>query len=930
MNESAATAILPTFLKTFGRSTAGLALVVALAATAAASGLWTMAPKTRTALDWALYDFWTAGHASMPADPSIVLVTRDAASDARFGEGSLDRAVFARLLTAISRAGAEAIGLDVVLDRSKPPVRGGASSDAILIEATRAAGRVVYPLRVSVARAPNPVDGGERLIHAGWPILSPGASGHLLRVELSGDPWPALGRDALAIGHDLDSADPDGVVRRMRVVVRHGDRAIPAFGLALAASFLDVAPQNFVVHKDGVTLRNVTRADGGTRHITIPADRDGQILIGPPAVFPSHSMMQVWNAINRGDSDVLREWFADRLVLILSDRHESNPEEPVSVAHARALNTMLSQAWIRETSPLAVIVITVVLSWAGAWLFLSVRPSVGPAVAGAAGVAYFIAAPAALWMGHVVLPVVLPLSTLLLAGGSAVLWTRAAAGREIAALHDRMSGIQRELAGARDQLIARESLVEGLEEDMEAARAAVTRSAGEQVELTRAADTLRGQLAEAASQEAATRRTLEKLERELAAVRTVAVQPVLNTAELEELAAECRRFGVLTQDEGLLRAFRDLKKAARSSLSVLLLGEPGTGKELFARAVHALSARTTRPFVAINMAAIAPDLVESELFGHARGSFTGAMNDRLGYFQQAHGGTLFLDEIGDLRPDFQAKLLRVLQEHTFHRVGDPKPISIDVRIVAATNRDLDRGVAEGWFREDLYFRLKGFVMHLPPLRERPHDILLLPDWFVRRAGAALRKSVQVSREGAEALQRHRWKGNVRELQQSLDRAVALCEGPAITEADLGLDAGPARGSSTTGASTPGMDVTGDLAVLRCLREHAFDMQATARSLGWDRSTVTQRLKGLCFRALVEAKGDFSEAALSLAGKTAFARTVAMKLRDYHDHLIKTIQVYPSAEDAVAACKKRFKNLPDRHFKSVEALVQQYFNRKSFK
>ena len=922
MHASTATAACFTVFRTFLRSTAGLALVLALSATIAASGLWTLAHKTRTALDWALYDLWTAGHASMPADPSIVLVTRDAASDARFGEGPLDRAVFARLLTALSRAGAETIGLDVVLDRSKPPVRGGASSDAILIEATRAAGRVVYPLRVTAAHAPTPPNGGQRLIHAGWPILSRGAPRDLLAVAFSGDPWPALGRDALAIGHDLDSADPDGVIRRTRLVVRHDDRAIPAFALAMAASFLDVAPQNLLVHRDGITLRDVTRANGGPGQMTIPADRHGQMLIGPPAVFPSRSMIQVWDAINRGDSDVLREWFADKIVLILSDRQESSPEEPVSVAHARALNTILSQAWTYQSPPLAVLAITVGLSWAGAWLLLSVRPSVGPAVAGAAGLAYLIAVAAALWIGHAVLPVVLPVSALVLAGGGAVLWTRAAAGREIAALHDRMSGIQRELAGARDQLVARESLVEGLEEDMEAARAAVTRSAGERVELTRAAEALRCQLAEATSQEAATRRTLEQLERELAAVRTVAVHPSLKSAELEGLAAECRRFGILTQDERLLRAFRDLKKAAGSSLSILLLGEPGTGKELFARAVHALSPRSTRPFVAINMAAIAPDLVDSELFGHARGSFTGASNDRLGYFQQAHGGTLFLDEIGDLRPDHQAKLLRVLQERTFHRVGDPKAISIDVRIVAATNRDLDRGVAEGWFREDLYFRLKGFVMRLPPLSERQQDVLLLADDFLRRSGAALRKSVQLSREAAGALQRHRWKGNVRELQQCLDRAAALCEGPAITEADLGLGSRLPE----AGAPGPGMDVTGDVAVLRCLREHGFDMQATARTLGWDRSTVTQRLKGLCFRALVEAKGDYSAAALSLAGKTAFARTVEMKLRDYHDHLIKTIQAYPSAEEAIVACKKRFKNLPDRHFTSVEALVQHYFGR----
>ncbi len=387
--------------------------------------------------------------------------------------------------------------------------------------------------------------------------------------------------------------------------------------------------------------------------------------------------------------------------------------------------------------------------------------------------------------------------------------------------------------------------------------------------------------------------------------------------------------GIISRDATIFSLFRDLKKGARSPISVLVMGEPGTGKELFARAVHRLSPRADRPFVPVNMAAISPELFESELFGHVRGSFTGALADRKGYFEQAHLGTIFLDEIGDLRLDHQGKLLRVLQNKTFHRVGDTKLTTIDVRVVAATNKDLQRGVVEGWFREDLYFRLKGMVLRLPPLRDRRQDIPALAEQSMRDAAAQVgRKKVALSQEALAALQGHAWQGNIRELQHCLEQAVALAEGPVITKADLRL-ASPAQAApvrATSGESST-IDATGDMAVIACLRQHEFDMQATAHALGWDRSTVTQRLKGMSFRALVAAGGDQSKAALALAGDPMLVRTVEWKLREYYEHLIKTIQEFKSPEEAITACKKRFKNLPDRHFHSVEVLINHYFDRK---
>jgi transcriptional regulator with GAF, ATPase, and Fis domain len=318
------------------------------------------------------------------------------------------------------------------------------------------------------------------------------------------------------------------------------------------------------------------------------------------------------------------------------------------------------------------------------------------------------------------------------------------------------------------------------------------------------------------------------------------------------------------------------------------------------------------------MAAIVPELFESELFGHVRGAFTGAVSERRGYFEQADRGTIFLDEVGELRADQQSKLLRVLQEKVFHKVGAARPTTVDVRVVAASNRDLERGVAEGWFREDLWFRLKGVVLRLPPLRARPDDIPLLASRIVSEAAAELgRPDMTLSEDAASALKAHPWPGNVRELQNVLRQAVALAGGAMLKRDDLRLPAAERRPADVGGDG-------GDAVVLACLRRHGFDMQATAHELGWDRSTVTQRLKGLGFRALVDAGGDRHRAALELGGDPALARTVELKLREYHDHLMRSVAGFDTAEAAIAACRRRFKNLPERHFRSLETLVRQTF------
>ena len=273
------------------------------------------------------------------------------------------------------------------------------------------------------------------------------------------------------------------------------------------------------------------------------------------------------------------------------------------------------------------------------------------------------------------------------------------------------------------------------------------------------------------------RRALEKraLEREVVFLRS-------------ELARRDDLYEMIGQSAEMRRLHGLVAQVARTTATVLITGESGTGKELLARAIHRQGPRRDRPFVAVNPAAIADSLMETELFGHERGAFTGAYQRKLGRFELAQGGTLFLDEIGALRPEMQAKLLRVLQEREIERVGGTHTVKLDLRIIAATNTDLKQAVAVQTFREDLYYRLNVLQITMPPLRDRRDDIGALADHFVRRYRQQFGKQiVGVAPDALEALADYSWPGNVRELQNVIERCVALADGPLIRLSDLPLE-----------------------------------------------------------------------------------------------------------------------------------------------
>ncbi|MCX8051190.1 MAG: sigma-54 dependent transcriptional regulator [Chlorobi bacterium] len=256
---------------------------------------------------------------------------------------------------------------------------------------------------------------------------------------------------------------------------------------------------------------------------------------------------------------------------------------------------------------------------------------------------------------------------------------------------------------------------------------------------------------------------------------------------LEEELARYTTSNIIGSSEALRKALEIAAIVARSpDTTALILGESGTGKEVIARFIHQQSARAKGPFITVNCGAIPRELAESELFGYERGAFTGATDKvRQGRFEQAHRGTILLDEVGELSPEMQVKLLRVLQERKFYRLGGSKEISVDVRVIAATNRDLEKLVEEGKFREDLYYRLNVATIYLPPLRERKEDIPLLAAAFIKEFNAKFGKAIEgFEPQAAELLQQYHWKGNVRELRNVIERAVLLSNGPVITREQL--------------------------------------------------------------------------------------------------------------------------------------------------
>jgi two-component system, NtrC family, response regulator AtoC len=329
-----------------------------------------------------------------------------------------------------------------------------------------------------------------------------------------------------------------------------------------------------------------------------------------------------------------------------------------------------------------------------------------------------------------------------------------------------------------------------------------------------------------------------------------------NTSLHQQLDSKFRTDNVIGRSEAMRKVLEDIQQVAPSQSTVLLQGESGTGKELIAKTIHQLSSRARQPMVTVHPAALNPTLLESELFGHEKGAFTGAHERRVGRFELAQGGTLFLDEIGEIDPSTQVKLLRFLGERSFERVGSNRTLSADVRVIAATNKNLEELVKAGTFREDLFFRLRTVVLWLPPLRERPEDIPLLAQSFLKEFAEANNKPVtSYTREVLDLLLSYRWPGNVRELRTAIEHAVVFSRTDKITPRDLPtwVRNAPDPGGLTQREILKRNDLTVEEAekelILLALKETGGNKTQAAKKLGMSRRNLHRKLREYNFEGV---------------------------------------------------------------------------------
>ena len=817
---------------------------------------------------------WQLSHlSSPPIASSIVLVRAEEKSTALCGEGRWNLNALEATFLALHQAGASVIASMIDVSVPIPSECGGLSGLVHLAEVTKHVGSVVYPDSVP----------------------------------------PALAQAAIRTGALGLVSDDDGMVSGFTFNWSSLNSLSRPFGAAVAglASTSERAP-----------------VIDAFLYVTGMMPKKGE------ALFPTYPFTDVWSLVQAGEREKMVRLFHRKIVFLYSgssmSQALSTPREskvPVALLHAKLANAVLSNSWV-STSPFVVaFLVTVSLGWLLAVpmfreLSLNGFGLIGLAIALVAGFFLFLGFQ---WSW------IWPLFSMALGVGMTIIglgvWrflqSRTTVQEQIAQGEQQLMQLEYEFAGKQNH-------VRQLEEQLYDAQHQTNQSVTVIEELQVSQNTARFKLERYQDAMQETRRKMDRLQEELHELRQhVPASPAdfyseALTVDRQEVIQECEAFKIVTRDQAVLGLFQNLKKAAVTQVPILILGETGTGKEVFAKAAHALSPRQQGPFISVNMAAIRSELFEGELFGHVKGAFTGAVG-RTGFLESAHGGTLFLDEVGDLPLDLQAKLLRFLEDGGFHRVGQSCVTHVDARIIAATNRDLQHEVQAGRYREDLYYRLRGMVLTLPPLRLRSRaDHVLLAQSFLQQCAHVQHRTDLAFTQGAlDAIVAHQWPGNIRELRQTISQAVALANGPVITEADLNL-APPSTSVVGENWAKDDLGRREDAMVLDCLRRHKFEMQATAATLGWDRGTVTQRLKGLGFQALMEYQGNINAAAHALAGEERFVRVVEGRLREYANNLVPPSKHYRSVEEAIADCRKRFRNLPERHFPAVEQLIHARF------
>jgi len=821
-----------------------------------------------------------AARGPVEADSNIAIIYIDDLALRSLG-WPVRRNFHALMIAALHELRARAIGVDVIFEDPRPEYP---EYDALLASIARSAGNVVLPIYfdrlVNSSAEADRADGSALTV-----VGSAGLAGRGAHF-----PYPALREAVPSTGHaHIDAGE------HVPLLVEYKRELIPAFALELLRMYLD---GKVMLDRDRVTVH------GEARDLAFAADDYTVDLFhpGPLSSYRAYPFLEVIRSY-----DALR---ADRqpgfpvsllegkvvLVGVIAEGRSQFVNTPVDPAlpsillHAAFIDNALQGRFLRSVPSVAVALIAFGAGVLSAFALLR-RWRRAVLLALACGLIVTVASFLLFGAAALKLPLVVPLFSIILASGGASVIQRQAERRRVRALEHE-----------REEILA-------TLHDREAKLAVLERSLASRTgqDLPQRADEL-----------------MEELQRTRAEIRSLSLQAedMEPYTEGEEKLAGLRAEldDLVYARGGKMQSVVELvEKIASNTSPVLILGESGTGKELIARAIHRRSDRHAGPFVAVNCGALAESLLESELFGHERGAFTGAVKERIGRFELADGGTIFLDEIGEVSEAFQVKLLRVLQHGEFERVGGSATRTVDVRVLAATNKDLKDAVRARRFREDLYYRLNVLTVELPPLRERQGDIAVLVEHFLGRQGGSL----QISKSVMEALLNYSWPGNVRELESTLTRAVLLARADRrslISARDLGAEI-----AAEVREKTPLEEQVLELVRARKFLRSAVSESAAALG-GLNRGTVAEYLRGEFFRAFCDHRYELEPAvrSLSLSLENPVNDRVRKRLIEYLSNLAEAIDPARPWEEARAGIRPKLKNLPQRYHSLAEQIAEGYF------
>lgn len=819
------------------------------------------------------------------ADTNVVILYFDNDDISSLGGFPLKRNIYALLIDVLMKSNAKVIAFDMLF--SEPNLE-YPEHDELLAAKAASSGRVVcssYFGRIDTKEISSPTLGTDP-----FPAL-----GRLRRPVLFGAqfqlPYRELLQSAAGIGH-LNTTD--GLPSELPLLFDINGRTVPAFGLEVLRVYAGVDRSKVRLDDDAVSLSS------GVGAITIPMNRDGTTSLnfpGPLSSFRHYSCVEVLRSFSSDTTSLSALQGKIVFVSVIGVGRGNfvptpfDTQFPAVGLHATLIDNALEHRFQTRVSPaIGALLIPLFLSGLLILLIHFFGYFRGGIFAVLLSILYIATAQLLFVVAHVIVPIVTPMFMLVVAWLGPVLYDYFVVGKRVERLESEKGKFESKLREAELKL-------QMLEKELFEQKASdnAPRASG----------------------------LLDEIKRYKDEIRTLSAQ-VSDMVQFEvaepEAASGSSAFGGIVYDTtGKMKDVIGLiQKISVSDANVLVLGESGTGKELVAKAVHDLSSRKGKVFVAVNCGALSETLLESELFGHEKGSFTGAFKEKIGRFEYAGGGTIFLDEIGETSEAFQVKLLRVVQSGEFERVGSTMTKKTDARIIAATNKNLRDLVAAKRFREDLFYRLNVFSIELPALRERKGDIPHLAEYFIKKEEGLLSLSSTVM----DAFIQYRWPGNVRELQSAITRAGILARSEKRTLIQL-RDISEEIAASTKGH----VDIEDQIIeILRSKKFSRSSISETAEELGGlNRGTVAEYFRGICFKHFFESSWNEQKAVSAIVkdGDSEATEKVQKKLREYLANVVEGIATGQDFEGLRKSLRPKYKNLPQRYHTILDEVIRSY-------